>query len=526
MTVFKGWEAAVPMGKITFDFSTILSMILFSGAYFATAFFLIGKTENIAYMVVFSLMALILYLNILRYFIFEICSLSYARMTEFFCYAIMYGITISVIAFPFFLEPVFVFESPVVRYLIIGFATLLLTKYGLFMLLGPWHDIKMRIRNKLYFDDIDYNPLVSVMIPAWNEGVGLIHTIESLLRSEYRKFEIVVVNDGSTDDSDEKMCKFLRKHMTSHNKDIKIRYRYQENSGKGGALNHAIATAKGEILISIDADCSVDPQAIGEFVKIFKDPAVDGAVGNVKIGNRNNTVGIVQYLEFLFSFYFKRADALLGTIYIIGGAAGAFRKSVFERLGGYSTTNLTEDIELTVRMQDAGMKIEFASEAVVYTEGASDLASLKKQRLRWKRGRFQTFYQHMHLFFSTKKRHNKFLTWGIMPLAIIQEIQLLLEIPFLIFLYVFSILNADFTSYLTGVLVVGMMFVVQFTFYDKSTRRVSFIALAPIGWLLFYTATYVESWALIKSIESFIFKKEISWQKWERKGIGVVTQTQ
>lgn len=500
-------------------------MLLFTGVYGYISYELVTLTDNFAYLVVFSMMALILYLNIIRYFVLEFCSLAQGRTTEFFAYFIMYVITITVIAFPFFLEPIFVFESPVIRYFIIAFATLLLTKYCLFMILGPWHDIKMRLKHKLYFDDVDYEPLVSVVIPAWNEGVGLIETIRSLLKSKYRNFEIVVVNDGSTDDSDEKMRAFLLKHKKGENNDIRIQYYYQQNTGKGGALNHAISAAHGDIIISIDADCVVDENAICEFVRVFKDPEIMAAVGNVKIGNRGNTVGVVQYLEFLFSFYFKRADAVLGSIYIIGGAAGAFRKEVFEQLGGYSTTNITEDIELTVRIQDAGMKIEFASDAVVYTEGASDLASLKKQRLRWKRGRFQTFYQHAHMFFSFKKRHNKFLTWGVMPLALLQELQLLLEIPFLVFLYVFSILNADFTSYLTGVLVVGLMFVIQFTFYDKSTRRLSFIALAPIGWLLFYIATYVEAYALVKSIESFIFKREISWQRWERKGIGAAADS-
>lgn len=513
------------MNKITFDFSALLSMVLFTGIFGAAAFFLVSLTDNLAYRIVFGLMAFILYLNILRYFIFELCRLSQARMTEFFAYVIMYGITVSVLLMPVFLDPIFVFESPTLRLVIISFATLLLTKYTLFMVLGPWHDIKLRLRHKLHFDHVEYKPLVSVIIPAWNEGVGIIHTVESLLQSSYRNLEIVVINDGSTDDSDEKICAFLKQHLAGPDSDVAIRYRYQENTGKGGALNHAISIAQGDILVSIDADCYVDKDAIKEFVKVFKDPEVMGAVGNVKIGNRNNTVGIVQYLEFLFSFYFKRADALLGTIYIIGGAAGAFRREVFEQLGGYSTTNITEDIELTVRMQDAGMKIEYASDATVYTEGASDLQSLKKQRLRWKRGRFQTFWQHLHLFFSFKKRHNKFLTWGVMPLAIIQEVQLLLEIPFLIFLYVFSIMNADFTSYLTGVLVVGLMFVIQFTFYDKTTRKFSFIALAPIGWLLFYIATYVEAWALVKSIESFIFRKEVSWQRWERKGVGSVADS-
>ncbi len=512
------------MGNIKINFSVLLSTFVFTGVFAAVSYILISKIENFSYVVVFSLMTLILYLNFLRYFILELCSLSESRVSEIFSYFLMYAVTGSVLLLPVFLDPKFVIESPEIRYFITLFASILLAKYSLFMILGPWHDIKMRLKHDSYFDKIEYNPLVSVVIPAWNEGVGVLHTIESLLDSSYRNLELVVINDGSTDNSDSQICDFLGRHLRSEKSDIKIRYRYQENTGKGGALNHAISIARGEIIVSVDADCMVDKKAIAEIVKVFKDPEVSGAVGNVKIANSANTVGIVQYLEFLFSFYFKRSDALLGSIYIIGGAAGAFRRSVFDKVGGYSTTNITEDIELTVRMQDAGMKIEFASEAIVYTEGADSLKSLKNQRLRWKRGRFQTFFQHRHMFFSTKKRHNKFLTWVIMPLAILQEFQLLLEIPFIIFLYVFSILNSDYTSYLTCVLVVGMMFVIQFTFYDKSTRNVAFVLFAPIGWLLFYIATYVEAWALVKSIESFVFGKEIAWQSWERKGIGVAKE--
>jgi cellulose synthase/poly-beta-1,6-N-acetylglucosamine synthase-like glycosyltransferase len=228
--------------------------------------------------------------------------------------------------------------------------------------------------------------------------------------------------------------------------------------------------ARGDLLMSIDADCSVDAGAIAAFVEEFKEPEIMAAVGNVKIGNKNSTIGVVQYLEFLFSFYFKRADSLMGSIYIIGGAAGAFRREVFDIVGPYSTRNITEDIELTVRIQDAGMKIAYVPDALVYTEGASDLASLKKQRLRWKRGRFQTFYQHMHLFFSLRKRHNKWLTLFVLPMAVVSEVQLLLEIPFILFLYAFCIVNADYTSLFAGVIVVGVMFVIQFLFYDKSTR--------------------------------------------------------
>ena len=271
------------MNKININYLTLFNSIVFTGLFFLVLYYAISYVDNIIYMVVFSLMALIIYINILRKFFLEMFSLEVTRISEFFIYFIMYVVTISVLAMPFFVEPNVVFEAPIIRYIIIGFATILLTKYTFFMLLGPWHDIKMKLRHKLYFSDVDYKPLVSVMIPAWNEGVGIINTIESILTSTYRKVEIIVVNDGSTDDSDERMRAFLARHEKDKNKDIKIRYIYQSNTGKGGALNHAISLAKGEILLSIDADCAVDKEAIAEFVKVFKDPEVCAAVGNVKI---------------------------------------------------------------------------------------------------------------------------------------------------------------------------------------------------------------------------------------------------
>lgn len=514
------------MTKLRFDLPLLLAFSVFTGVYTFVGYFLISKMPLLAYQVVFSVIALIIYLNLLRFFILALYSLSQSKISQLMGFFMLYMITLSIITLPWLLEPRETIDAPVLRYVIIAFAAILLTKYTVYMLLGPWHDVVAKFKELLRSEEgVPYQPFVSVLIPAWNEGVGIVDTVKSVVKSHYRNLEVIVINDGSTDDSDWQMKNFLVEHANSSQADVSVRYYYQNNTGKGGALNHALSVARGDILVSVDADCYVDEQAIDEFVKAFRDPKVMGAVGNVKIGNRDSTVGIVQYLEFLFSFYFKRADALLGSIYIIGGAAGAFRREVFEQLGGYRTDNITEDIELTVRMQDAGMKIEYANEAVVYTEGASDIASLKKQRLRWKLGRFQTFYQSRHLFFSTKPHHNKALTWFVLPLSIIQEIHLLLEIPFLLFLYVFSMVNNDFSSFLTGIMIVSTMFFVQFLFYDKSTRNWSFIALAPIGWLLFYVATYVEVYALIKSIESFVFKKKVIWQKWERQGVGRVAKT-
>jgi poly-beta-1,6-N-acetyl-D-glucosamine synthase len=415
----------------------------------------------------------------------------------------------------------------ILRAVIIFFATILLSKYFFYMLVSPWFDIAKALHDRQFTQtNTNYYPKVSVIIPCWNEEIGILTTVQSLLASTYRNLEIVIVNDGSTDNSHAVIRRFIRKYRRRKKSDISLVYRYKENGGKGHALNTGLSLATGDILLSIDADCFVSQTAIGNFVNCFTDPSVMAAVGNVKIGNTQSLIGTLQALEFLFSFYFKKADSILNTIYIIGGAAGAFRREVFEKLGPYNTQNITEDIELSVRIQECGMKIVYAADAIIYTEGASDIRGLKRQRLRWKRGRIETFQDHKKLFFSCARHHNKLLTWIVLPLAIFGDIQLFFELIFLGFLYIHSYLTNDFSSFVSGVVVVGSMFFVQMFFEGKESRKFSFLLLAPIGWLLFYIASYVEYTALLKAFWGILRGHECRWQKWQRTGVGVVNQKQ
>lgn len=438
-------------------------------------------------------------------------------------YVFLYIVTFAIIASVAWLDIKEDVDYPVLRMFIIACASILLTKYFIYMLISPWYDVVVAYKDRYYAKELKtFNPRVSVMIPAWNESFGVLETMKTLLKSTHRNVELVVVNDGSTDDSDELIRNFIAQYEVENkgNKDkIDIVYRYKENGGKGAALNTAIALAGGDILVSIDADCVVLPDTIKNFVRYFVDPDVMAAVGNVKVGNTNTIVGVIQYLEFLFSFYFKKGDAVMNSIYIIGGAAGAFRKETIQQVGGYNTKNITEDIELSVRIQDAGMKIVYAPDAIIYTEGASELGGLMKQRLRWKRGRFETFFQNRQLFFSVDRKHNKILSWLVLPLAWFGEFQLAFELFFVAFLYFYSFLTHNFSSFISGIIVVGFMFFVQMFFDDTETRRPSFYLLSPIGWLLFYVATFVEFNALCRSVWGLIRKKELKWQKWERKGV-------
>ena len=415
-------------------------------------------------------------------------------------------------------------DFPLFRVFIITFATILLTKYFLYMIVSPWYDVMlifervMRKEKKLSL----YQPKVSVIIPAWNEEVGLVKTVKTVVASTYSDLEVVVVNDGSTDKSDELMKEFLKDH-TATKSTVPIVYIYKENGGKGNALNDGIKASTGEIIISIDADCVLLPDTVSNFVKHFENEKVMAAVGNVKIGNQTTVLETLQYLEFLFSFYFKKADSLFNTIYIIGGAAGAFRRSVFEQVGFYSSENITEDIDLSVRIQKAGMKIVYAADAIVYTEAATTIKGLAAQRLRWKRGRFQTFFQHRNLFFSEKVKHNKLLSWLILPLAVFGDLQLFFEAFFLLFLWVYSLITHDYSSFLSGIIVVSSMFFVQLL--DDRNKKgkdvVQLYLMAPIGWLLFYVTTAIEYRALLKSVWGLAKGEELAWQKWHRVGISV-----
>jgi len=445
---------------------------------------------------------------------------------KFAIYILLYILTGGIVLSVFFLTPKENNDLPFIRLIIITFATILLIKYFIYMFVSPWHDVLVSLKKYkskgMSLTRRVYEPKVSVLVPTWNEGEGLITTIMTLLESSYKNMEIIVVDNVSTDDTEKNVKSLIRKYERTIRPGIpyiKIFYVKEKKQGKGYALNHGIDASTGEIIVSIDADCYVPKNTIKNFVDYFRDSKVMATVGNVKIGNIHTFLGVVQYLEFLFSFYFKKNDSTLGSIYIIGGAAGAFRREVFEELGGYSVSNITEDIDLSVRIQNAGMKIVYAQDAIVYTEGAVDFAGLIKQRLRWKRGRFETFLKYRSLFFSTDKKHNKVLSWIVLPLAVFGDMQLSFELFFIIFLYVYSYITNDFSSFISGIIIVSSMFIVQIISDENKKSWGNLIFLAPIGWLILYISTFIEFSALIKTFIGYLRGEEVKWQIWDRKGV-------
>ncbi|HJQ08642.1 MAG TPA: glycosyltransferase [Candidatus Saccharimonadales bacterium] len=412
----------------------------------------------------------------------------------------------------------------ILRDVTIFFAACMLLKYWLFLMIAPWHNVKEELRQRRMDKRLKgevYRPIVSVLVPAWNEEVGIIRTIESLLCNTYDKLEIIVVNDGSTDSSHEIIKRFLTtgKRMRRGKSAKIVRYFYKENEGKGVALNHGIQRARGEIIVTMDADSIFDPQAIERLVKYFRDPKIAAAVGQVRVAKNHTLVGHIQQLEYLFGFYFKRTHSVLNAEYIFGGACAAFRRSqIFDELGLFDTSNKTEDIEMSLRARYAGLSAVYAEDVVCYTEGASTIAGLVNQRLRWKKGRIDTFGKYRMMFFSLRRHHNRWLAFFILPYSLLGELQLLFEPIGIALLVSYSVISGDYLSLALGILFLFVSYLVIGVFNQRTLDWRTLVKF-PFTWPLFYITTWVEYIVLLKSLKMVLRGDDIVWQSWQRQGV-------
>lgn len=416
----------------------------------------------------------------------------------------------------------FLFEA--VRNAIMFFVVLTLAKNYFFLAVSPIYPMREKLRfikhtlERRRKKMPTYNPMISVVIPAWNEGVGVIKTLDSVLNNGYDNLEVVLVNDGSTDNSDALIKEYMAKLATKkNNKASRLCYIYKKNGGKGKALNTGIEAAKGDIILTVDADSALKPGSLKNLVNYFLDPEIMAVVGNVEVINTSTLVGLAQQMEYFFGFYNKRAHALLGAEYIFGGACAAFRKEVFEQIGLFDTENKTEDIEMSMRTKFHGMKSTYAEDVICYTEGASDTKSLIAQRIRWKKGRFDTFKKYRNMFFSTEDHHNPFLAFFVLPFSMLTEITLVFEPIAIAIMIAFVVISSEYLSLSLGICYIFLVFATIPFFHTRP--RPHFVMYFPF-WPLFYFLDWIEFVSLFKSIKMIRQGQQVEWQRWNRQGIG------
>jgi cellulose synthase/poly-beta-1,6-N-acetylglucosamine synthase-like glycosyltransferase/peptidoglycan/xylan/chitin deacetylase (PgdA/CDA1 family) len=229
-------------------------------------------------------------------------------------------------------------------------------------------------------------PSVSVLVPAYNEAVGIERAVRSLVASDYPDLEIVVIDDGSTDGTGD-IVEALGLPG--------VRVVRQANGGKAAALRTGTRLASHDILVMLDGDTVFESDTIRTIVQPLRDPEVGAVSGNTKVGNRRGLLGRWQHLEYVSGFNLdRRLLDLLRCITTVPGAAGAFRRQALEAAGGLSTDTLAEDTDITMAVLRAGYQVVHEERARAWTEAPSSVNDLWRQRYRWGYGTLQCIWKH------------------------------------------------------------------------------------------------------------------------------------
>ena len=249
-------------------------------------------------------------------------------------------------------------------------------------------------------------PLVSIIVPAYNEEVNAISSLQNLLKCDYPLFDIIFVDDGSKDSTYEKVKTAFENHP-------KVKVFTKLNGGKASALNYGMTQSNADFLVCIDADTKLKSDAVRKLMAHFANPLVGSVAGSVKVGNKINMLSKWQNIEYTTSQNFDRkAFAYVNAITVVPGAIGGFRKEAVIAAGGFTTDTLAEDCDITIRILKAGYKVTNEAEAIAYTEVPETLKQFMKQRFRWTFGVMQTFWKHKDALFSSE---SKSLGWIALP---------------------------------------------------------------------------------------------------------------
>ncbi len=346
-------------------------------------------------------------------------------------------------------------------------------------------------------------PSFSILIPAYNEEACIERAIRSVLAANYRKKEIVVIDDGSTDRTIEVVENLQRRFSRSN-----IRLITQPNSGKGSALNTGIKASSGELVMVLDADATIAKDSLKNSVKYFDDKRVKGVASSVRLDANDSWLGLIQRVEYLLSYRMKRSLTQLNIEYIIGGVGSVYRRSTLSQVSGYRTNTITEDIDLSMKVVSRGNKayrVVFASDVQTTTQPVLSFGELVKQRTRWKQGRMQAFLRYKKLFLTRHKRHGKLLAWFQLPSALLGEVYLLIEPFFIATIIYVGFIYSNASSIALAFIIMSCFLIFNFiaTEDEKWKDKFQLIFLSPVIYCLLPFLALVELISLCRTLKNW-----------------------
>lgn len=353
-------------------------------------------------------------------------------------------------------------------------------------------------------------PLVSIIVPAHNEEVNAVSSLQHLIKTTYPNFEVIFVDDGSSDSTYERVT-------TAFKDNPLVRVFTKPNGGKASALNFGIEQAHADYVVCIDADTQLQGNAISLMMRHFNNPKVGAVAGAVKVGNERNLITIWQSIEYTISQNFdRRAFDYINAITVVPGAIGVFQKEAIWKAGGFTTDTLAEDCDLTIRILKCGYLVENESAAKAYTEAPETTKQFLKQRFRWSFGVMQTWWKNRDMLFNTQY---KGLGWFAFPDILLFKYIVPLFAPFADIIMILGLMFGSPESakkiglyYLVFLLIDALISFVAFAFEKERAWKLIWIIPQRLiyRWLML--------WVLFKSI-FYVFKGELQgWGTLKRTG--------
>lgn len=360
----------------------------------------------------------------------------------------------------------------------------------------------------------NYKPFISIIIPAFNEAKILEKTIESLLKLNYSNYEIIIVNDGSTDETKE-VAEELIGFRNGIYSQIKVSLINKSNSGKANSLNAGIQVSRAEFILCMDGDSQLSPDSLRMAVRHFTNPEIGAVAGNVKVQNRGSFLTDLQALEYIEGLNMARsAQSYMKLVNIIPGPIGLFRREAIESAGYYTNDTFAEDADLTLRILSKGWKIYYEPKAISFTEAPTGLRQLLKQRYRWTRGILQSIRKHKNLLVNpTINFGNTFVLWTMFFEALIWPSMNIAANAF----FIFAAMYFGFTSLLfywwAGLALLDIMTAIYCVAAEKEEFRL--VAYGVIYRMVFILI--IDICKAMSTAEEFLGIK-MRWGKLERVG--------
>ena len=250
---------------------------------------------------------------------------------------------------------------------------------------------------------LERTPFVSILMPAHNESSVLIPVVEQMTKLNYPEYEIILINDGSSDNTSEVMKALCEKYPCVRVVDLK------KNCGKANALYLGLIASKGEILVGVDADSYLDKDAlrymVSHFVNKNNGERVGAVTGNPRVRNRGSLLGKIQLCEYASIIsLIKRTQRVLGKVMTVSGVCVAYRKRALLDCGFWDRDMMTEDIAVTWKLEKNFWDVRYEPRALCWMLVPETIKGLWRQRKRWAEGGLEVVFRHWDIFKSWRRR--------------------------------------------------------------------------------------------------------------------------